>query len=335
MSAKTAQLIPLMGALHLHYPQYNAVTVRDLLIANPPEALALTPLSDAVFSTPAWQDTPEVALPLTVVPWAQRRRLSIYPIFEASPDEEAYQQFMRFAEQYPQLRSKVASVNAHLRPLQPLLNEPLTLTRILSEVIPLLRSYQLKRETELEEGPGTDWWRSRMTRMAERIAALPHDKVTVLASAEHIPFLEDALAQQLTLQMPEPVPVSEESRVRSLLDFAFKTDVPEPGNVIAQLREVNTPEARYHEANLLLANGHIAEALELLRQASKTDFTEPYYLPGFLLARLGQLYDLTDDRTNALRCYRGVKALTYAPRAALEAAEAGLSAPFQGSEDTQ
>jgi hypothetical protein len=335
LSVKTVHLIPLMGALHLHYPQYNAVTVRDLLIAHPPEALALTPLSEAAFSKPAWQDTPEVALPLTVVPWAQRHGLPVYPVFEPSPDKDAYPQFMQFAEQYPQLRSRVAHVNSQLRPLQPLLNEPLTLPRILHEVIPLLRRYQLERETELEEGPATDWWRSRMTRMAERIAALPHSMVTVLASAEHLPFLEDALAQQLALQVLEPVPVSEESRIRSLLDFAFKTDVPEPGNVIAQLREVDTPEARYHEANLLLANGHVVEALELLREASKTDFAEPYYLPGFLLARLGQLYDLTDDRPNALRCYRGVQALTYAPRAALEAAETGLSAPFEGSEKLQ
>lgn len=335
MSVKTVQIIPLMGALHLHYPLYNTVTVRDMLIASQPEALVLTPLPETAFNTVDWQDTPEVALPHTVVPWAQRHRLPIYLLFEPSPDKDAYPQFMQFAEQYPKLRSKVASVNAHLRPLQPLLNEPLTLPRILSEVIPLLRRYQHERETALEEGPATDWWRSRMTRMAERIAALPHDRVTVLASAEHIPFLEDALARQLTLQMPEPVPVSEASRIRSLLDFAFKTDVPEPGNVIAQLREVNTPEARYHEANLLLANGHIIEALGMLREASKTDFAEPYYLPGFLLARLGQLYDLTDDRTSALRCYRGVQALTYAPRAALEAAETGLSAPFEGSEELQ
>jgi tetratricopeptide (TPR) repeat protein len=323
-------IIPLMGALHLRYPQYNAVSVRDTLAASRPEALALTPLTEGALDTPSWQDTPELALPLSVAPWAKQRKLPLYPVFEPSPDAGAYAEFQRFAEQYPQLRDTLATIQAELRPLAALLEDALTLPRIMNEVIPILRSYQLAREAQLEEGPATDWWRSRMTRMAERILALPHRRVAVLASAEHIPFLADILTERSALHPPEPPPVSEESRIRSLLDYAFQTDVPEPGNLIAQLRQLELPEARYHEANLLLANGHLAEALELLRDASKGNFSEPYYLPGFLLARLGQLYDLAGERAQALRCYRGVKALSYAPQAALEAAEAGLAESFQG-----
>jgi hypothetical protein len=62
------------------------------------------------------------------------------------------------------------------------------------------------------------------------------------------------------------------------------------------------------------------------------DFVEPYYLPGFLLSRLGQLYDLAGRRDAALRAYRGVRALGYAPVEALAAAEDGLQRPFALSE---
>jgi hypothetical protein len=65
-----------------------------------------------------------------------------------------------------------------------------------------------------------------------------------------------------------------------------------------------------------------------LERALRTDFQEPYYLPGFLLARLGQLYDLAGQRDAALRSYRGVLALSYAPLEAAEAATSGLVEPF-------
>jgi tetratricopeptide (TPR) repeat protein len=106
-------------------------------------------------------------------------------------------------------------------------------------------------------------------------------------------------------------------------------DVPEVGNLLAQLRQLQWPEARYHEANLLLANGHLVEALEILEKASQGNFTEPYYLPGYLLARLGQLYDLKGERKAALRCYKGVRALSYAPLEALAEATKGLERPFE------
>lgn len=321
-------IVPLMGAWHLKYPQYNAVSVREVVAAAKPEALALTPLAEGALADPCWQDTPEIALPLSVIPWAKRRGLPLYPIFEPSPDAQAQADFYRYAEQYPQLRARLAAVEAELAPLPALLQEALTLPRILDEVLPLLRRYQLAREQQLEEGPATDWWRSRAARMAERILALPQARVAVLASAEHIPLLEAALAPHAQLSPPTPPPASEEGRIRSLLDYAFYAEAAESGALIAQLKTLKLPEARYHEANLLFASGHLAEALERLREASRQDFSEPYYLPGFLLARLGQLYDLAGQRQQALRCYRGVLALTYAPPAALEAAEAGLKAPF-------
>ncbi|MGL4611401.1 MAG: tetratricopeptide repeat protein [Trueperaceae bacterium] len=321
-------LIPLIGPFHLRSPAYNVVTVRDTLAVSQPEALATTGLHADDFKNPAWQDTLEPALPHTVIPWAQKQKLPVYGVLERSPDATASNDFKRFANEYPTLNSKMLNVERLLRPVQSLLEQPLNLQRIEHELLPLLYEYQHEREQVFEDGPGTDWLHERVQTMAQRILELPHERVTVLASAEHLPFLKQVLEGKARLEPAPQVETSEESRERSLLDFAFRTDVPEPGNLIAKLREVQKPEARYHEANLLLANGHLAEALDILEAASHTDFSEPYYLPGYLLARLGQLYDLAGNRDAALRAYKGVKALSYAPKDALEAATGGLETPF-------
>jgi hypothetical protein len=323
-------LVPLVGPFHLRYPAYNVVTVRDIVAASQPDALATTVLQTDNLKEPKWQDTLEVALPHTIIPWTKKRNLPVYGVFEKSPDETATEDFKRFADEYPALKSKMNSVEVLLRPLQNLLEQPLTLQRIESEVIPLLQNYQEEREKVFEDGPATNWLHERVRKMAQRILELPHHNITVLASAEHLPFLYEELKDKADIQPTPTVEASEESRERSLLDFAFRTDVNEPGNVIAKLKTINLPEARYHEANLLVAHGHLAEALEVLENASHGDFSEPYYLPGYLLARLGQLYDLADNRNAALRAYKGVRALSYAPESALEAAEAGLEKAFTG-----
>lgn len=320
-----------MGPFHLRYPAYNVVTVRDMVAASQPEALVTTVLETEDFKNPVWQDTLELALPHTVTPWAKKRNIPVYGVFEKTPDPTALEDFKRFANEYPALRSKMISVESLLRPLQTLLEQPLTLARIENEVIPLLHDYQLEREKVFEDGPATDWLHQRARSMAQRILELPFERITVLASAEHIPFLQAELGDKARLEPPPSVEATEESRERSLLDFAFRVDVPEPGNLIAKLRTIKQVEASYHIANLLVANNHVAEALEVLEQASHGDFSEPYYLPGYLLARLGQLYDLTDKRDAAIRAYKGVKALSYAPKEALETSEAGLREPFTGN----
>lgn len=325
-------LIPLMGALHLRYPSYNAVAVRDVMIAFNPDAVAISALEPDALSNKHWQDTAEIALPLTVMPWLKKQSLELHLIHEPSPDETAQADFYRFANEYPQLGQKLSQTEAFLRPLNSLLAETLSLTRILKEVVPLLKDYQENKEQLLEDGPATDWLHERVNRMAKHILKLKENKIAVLASIDHIPFLTAALAEHTEILEPPEIDISEESRERSLLDFAFRLDVPEPGNLIAKLRELESPEARYHEANLLLNNAHVPEALKVLEKASQTDFAEPYYLPGFLLSRLGQLYDLMGNRKAAIRSYNGVRALSYAPIEALEAAKKGIEKAF-GEED--
>ena len=317
-----------MGPFHLRYPSYNSVTVRDMVQASRPDALVITALEPEAFKKPDWQDTQEIALPLSVIPWAKRQNLTMHLIHEPSPDPTAQKDFERFASEYPQLGQKFSELNALLKPLHSLLAETLGAKRILNEVLPLLRDYQLKREAMLEDGPATDWQHARAKTMAARILALDTERITVLVSIDHLPFLELELADKVVFSELPEIETSEESRERSILDFAFRTDVPEPGNLIAKLRTLTSPEARYHEANLLLVNAHVHEALEVLEKASQMDFQDPYYLPGFLLSRLGQVYDLLENRKAALRAYKGVLALSYAPPEALETARAGLEQAF-------
>ncbi len=325
-------LIPLLGPLHLRCPRYNAVSVRDAVAASAPEALAVAALSD--LETPGWQETPEIALPLAVIPWARQRSLPVYPVLEPSPDPAAAGDFQRYLRQYPErARDLLKDVDASLRPVDALLEQPLTLPCIEEELLPALRTHQELCEQHFSDGPGTDWLRARSETMAERILNLPHTCLTILAGVEQLPFLVDTLQGRAEVMFPpEPAP-SEKAQERSLLDVAFRGETYSE-NLLTQLRGLESAEARYHEANLLFAGGRLGEALEVLQSTSQGDFSQPYFLPGYLLARLGQLRDLADERSRALRAYRGVLALDWAPREAVEAAQAGLREPFALPEQT-
>jgi hypothetical protein len=326
-AASAVCLIPLLGPFHLRSPRYNAVTVRDTVAALAPDSLATTALAADDLDDPRWHDGAEIALPLALLPWAQAEGLELRPLLEPSPDPAAEADLVRYLSQYDKGREQLRAVQAAGRPLAELLERPLDLEQIEAELLPAIASEQAKRRELLGEGPGTDWLESRCDTMAERVLALP-GRVALLAPADHLPALRERLASRVTLIPTPRVAESDDARVRGLLDFAMRGDAGEPGNVLESLREIPLAEARYHEANLLLAHGHPAEALERLETASHGDFSQPYFLPGYLLARLGQLRDLDGNRDGALRAYRGVRALAYAPADALEVAEAGIAAPF-------
>lgn len=323
-------LVPLIGPFHLRSPAYNSVTVRDLVAAWQPEAVATTALTPGELGDPAWQDTPEMALPLAVVPWARRKGLVVHAVGEPHPDPSAEEDFRRYLEPYPEPMKQLRQLDSQLQPLGELLQSGLTLERIRGELLPALEGYQLDREERFGDGPASGWLRERMEASASRARELGHERVALLTPADHLPMLQEALLNRSTsLADPPSFAPSPEARERAILDYAFQVEVPEPGQLIGQLREVAGSEARFHEANLLLAGGHGYEALEVLEKASQGDFSLPYFLPGYLLARLGQLRDLADRRQDALRAYRGVLALDFAPAEAVEAAREGLEKPFE------
>ena len=325
-------LLPLMGAFHLRYPNYNAIHVRDLVADSKPDAVLTTAIEQDFLNRPEWQDTPELALPLAVVPWTSRQRIPFHAVPVASPDPTATQDFRKYISSFPNLNARLMEIDTALRTLKELLETSLTLERIQKEVLPLFSKHQDSLKKEFGDGPSTGWIGERSNLAAERILTLDAERVTVLSSAEHVPALDAAIGDRAEKIYLLKTNSNDEARERGFLDFAMQVDVPEPGNVIRKLRDLRVPEARYHEANILFANGHLIEALELLETVSHGDFSQPYFLPGYLLARLGQLRDLTNNRKGAERAYRGVLALDFAPIEAREASKKGLSVAFSLSE---
>lgn len=325
MGSVPVYLVPLLGPFHLRNPRYNAATVVDLLEALQPDRLATSALAEGAMDDPGWQDTQEIALPLAVWPWARRRGLELALIGEPTPDPNAEADMMRYLRDAGGA-DRVARVEASERPLRALLEQPLDLNRIEDELIPALEDAQRTREAELGAGPGSNWRGERLRVVAARALALSGERVALLSPVEHVPLLRGHLEGQARRpQAPEP---SEAARRRALLDSALGGEARDPRAVLEALSELPDPEARVAEADVLLANGHAAEALERLEAASHQDFQHPYHLPGWLLARLGQVYDLAGRRNDALRAYRGVLALSWAPEAAREAASEGMERPF-------
>ena len=325
-------LLPLLGPLHVRYPALNAVTLRDVLAELEPGAVATTVLQAEELETENWQDTFELALPLTLVPWLREQKLELHAVAPPVQDATAQADFFRYTGEMPALGEQLGNYYFIERQLTQILDSQLNLKALREEVLPLVREQQAELRRTAGDGPATAWIWERAARAAERISDLPAGRpVAVLASLEHIPALEEALGKTSLelLELPDQVTISAEARDRTLLDQAMLAG--EGSNLPAlmeALEKLGSSEAGYARANLLMANGHYFEALELLEQASHGDFSQPYFLPGFLLARLGQLRDLDGNRKHALQAYRGVLALSWAPAEAIEVAEAGLKAPF-------
>lgn len=333
-SPSQVTVIPLMGPFHTRLPLYNVVHAAQLVQASGPDALALAPLAPGALADPNWQSTPEIALPHTIVPWARARKLPIYEVgwpqaARAEKGDDA-DRFERYLSEYDDGKRLVREVQAALQPVKELLTRAPDLGRIRTELLPVIDAYNAKRREAYGEGPGTDWLEERADSTAKQVLALGHARVTLLVGIDELSAVEAALEGHVELlAIPAPAAPSDAARRRTLLDVALRGEVTDPAGLLDQLRTLHTPEARYVEAEVLLNNGHAAEALNVLREAAKGDFQEPYYLPGFLLTRLGQLLDLAGERDQARRSYRGALALSYVPPEAAEVARQGLEAPFE------
>jgi len=330
-TAASLTLIPLMGPWHLRHPRWNVVTVRDALEATAPDLLWTTALPPDFERDAGWRDTDEIALPWTVAPWAARRGTPLRGI--GAPGAEDAADFERYLAAYPQARAPLDAARAALRPLNGALTQALDLPRILGEVLPPLAEELRLRVEAFGDGPGTGWRlrraRAARERIAEDLRATGAGGGAVLAEADLWPALAAELDEAGVAWSPAaPPPVSEDARRRSLLDVAWRGEAADVAGLLGQLRELDLAEARFLEAQLLLAHDHAAEALEVLEAAAAGDFREPYLLPGLLLARLGQLRDLAGKRERALQAYRGALALGWLAAEAREAAEAGMRAPF-------
>jgi len=331
-------IVPLVGPFHARWPRYTVVHVRAIVEAFTPDVVALAPLAAGALADPLWQDTDEVALPHTVVPWARRAGVRLVEIGLAAADPldpgdpKAEADLQRYLALYDDGKARLAAVGAALAPVRELLRGALGLERIANELLPAIAAHQAERRRLLDHGPGDGWLEERAALLASRALATGGRRIALLAGVDQVPALTSALAGHAELSEPPLPDPGEEARKRALLDVAMRGEAADVAALLESLARLDEPEARYHEANLLLANDHPAEALERLEALLRLDFHEPYYLPGFALARIGQLYDLAGRRSEATRSYRGALALSYAPAAAREAATAGLAQPFQPGE---
>jgi hypothetical protein len=324
-------LVPLTGPWHLRHPRWNVVSVRDALTALAPVRVSTTALRSDYATDPAWQATDEVALPWTLAGWAAARGTPLLGL--ATPGAEEGEAFDRTLSEYPQARTQLDQVQLPLRPLHTLLPQALDLPRIVDGVIPALAAGYRARREAFGEGPGTAWRARRAEAAVTSLLLAPAPErpgpEALLVEVDLWPALTAALdAAGAAWRVVANPPVSDAARSRSLLDVAWHAEARDVAGLLQALREHDLSEARYLEANLLLAHDHAAEALEVLERASAGDFREPYLLPGMLLARLGQLRDLAGKRERALQAYRGVLALTWAPAEARAAAQSGLATPF-------
>ena len=329
-------LVPLVGPFHLRFPRYDVVTVRETVARARPAALATTALHDrSELDDPSWQDLEEPALTMELVPWARRAGVAIEPCGVPSLDPEAAASFDRIVGESEAGRAALASIEPTREALREILSGALDLAGVTGPLTEAVAAYQEARRAAFGPGPGTDWIEERGEAMARRLVEVAerHAPASVAAAipVDHLPRLRVHLADRgdLLVREPEPVPPSDEARARALRDVALSGRYDDPGALLRGLREQEGPEARWVEAEVLLRHGHPAEALDVLRDASRGDFSHPPQLPGWLLARLGQLYDLDGRRDDALRAYRGALALSWVPRAAREAARDGLERPFQ------
>ncbi len=321
-------VLPLIGPLHLTQPRYNAVTPREIARALEPDAILLASHSPEGLSAGVWRDEEELAL-WHLPPWAEREGVRVEAVGE---DAEALrgegERFREYLAQTEKGQQYLAQEAEWRKPVEALFSRPLTPADWgRPETLEALGGYLEAVRRGFGEGPATGFRALRMERVAERLATLPEGRYLVLAELFDYPELLKRLPG--AKPPPDHAP-TEAERERALLDRAWQLSEDDDfAQLLAQLQGIGTPEAAYLAAQVYLAAGETESALYLLEETAKGDFHEPGYLPGYLLARLGQLRDLVGDREGAIRAYRGVLALSWAPKEARDIARAGMKTPFR------
>jgi len=324
-------VLPTLGPLHLTQPRYNAVTLVELTRTYNPDAVLLASYSPEGLAEGWWRDEEELGL-FHLLPWAERAGVPVQAVGERA--EQLRKEGERFREYLAEMekgQSYLDEEQVWQEELAEVLQGPLTPASWRDpRLAEALRRYLERVVERFGEGPATGFREARMREVADRIAALPPGRYVVWVDLLDFPVLQARLPEA---QLPGDHTPSEEERRRAVLDRAWQLrEEDDWGTLFEELREIGTPEAGYLAAQIYLAAGQVADAATLLQQVSEGDFHHPEYLPGYLLARLGQVRDLLGERERAIRAYRGVLALSWAPKEAREIAQAGLRTPFRVGE---
>lgn len=259
-----------------------------------------------------------------LLPWAEERGIPVVALDEEAHLKEEAEAFRQALAQHPLGKPYLERMHAFDQELLQLLKAPLTPEVLGSEAfLAHLRQIYEGYAQAFGEGPATGFRAHRMERVAEALRG--REGVVV---AELLDYL--LLAEYFPEALPKAHEPTERERQRALLDRAWQLKEGDDWvGLLEGLFRIGSPEALYLAAQVYLAAGEWREALVLMEEVFRMDFQRPGYLPGYILARFGQLLDLAGERERALRAYRGVLALSWAPEEARDIALAGLRSPFR------
>lgn len=315
-------LLPSLGPFHILHPRYNAATVLALLDEVSPPVLYLASHSEDTLREGVWRE--EDPLLFHLLPWAEEKGVPVVALDEEAHLKGEAEAFRQALAQHPLGAPHLERMRAFDEALLALLKTPLTPEVLGSEAfLDRLRGVYEGFTRAFGEGPATGFRERRMGRVAE--ALVGKEGAVVVELLDYL-----FLAERFPGAQPKAHEATEAERQRALLDRAWQLKEEDNwAGLLEGLFQVGSPEALYLAAQIYLAAGEWREALALMEEVFRMDFQHPGYLPGYVLARMGQLLDLAGERERALRAYRGVLALSWAPEEARAIALAGLRRPFR------
>ncbi|HEU4740676.1 MAG TPA: hypothetical protein VFS50_03660 [Meiothermus sp.] len=320
-------ILPTFGPFHILHPRYNAVTVLEMAKAWKPQAILLASYGPAELEASTWRDAGDLPL-FHLLPWAEANGVEVAALDEQSGLKTQAEQFREALAQFPRGQEILAQASGLEQRLQALLTRPLlpaesSSPAFLSELWAYLDGFA----RVFGEGPATGFREQRMKAVAGQIRARGEGHWVVLSDLLDYPYL---LREIPGSTGPGEHASSEAEADRAILDRAWRLEENDDwGLLLHQLQEVGTEEAQYLAAQVYLAAGQPEDALALMEALLHSEFVHPAYLPGYVLARYGQLQDLVGDRQTALKAYQATLALSWVPPEAREIALAGQQSPFK------
>ncbi len=321
-------VIPTLGPFHLLHPRYNGVTVLELIRAHQPEKIFLASYSPEELAAQSWRDHNELSL-FHVLPWAESVAIPLEALDHQAQLKLEAERFREALQQYPKGQQFLSQVQSLEDNLKWVVCSPRTPEDFAQDaVLQALRAYHQGYVQVFGEGPATGFRRQRMAQVAEGLASLKSRVAVLVDVLEYSLLLESLPPEQVVL--PGSHTPTEPERQRSVLDRAWQLSESDDWAVLLQqLQELEGPEALYCAAQIYLAAGQPEDAYQLMEELVHTDFQHPAYLPGYALARYGQLADWMGQRDKALRAYKAVLGLSWVPQEARDIALAGQKTPFR------
>ncbi|WP_457637322.1 hypothetical protein [Oceanithermus sp.] len=308
------------------HPRYNARTVVELVSAAGAKTVYLASYSEEGLEKKIWRDRNELPL-FELNPLVEEGLFALRGLGEnAESLQREAELFVEYLGNMPRgdaAKEKLADID---RELSEYLSVPRLPDEFASEDFVAGLEQILNKQAEFAgEGPATGFRRQRMEQVAEALAGA--SDAVVLVDVLDYPVLVRLLPDARRPWKQEPTRAEME---RAILDRAWRLEGEEEwGGLLAQLSEIGSAEAGYLASQIYLAARQPEDSLRLLEEVSQGDFSRPEYLPGYVLARLGQLYDLVNRRDKAIRAYTAALALSWVPPEVREIAQAGLRAPFK------